>query len=135
MIVAGTNAADHTCIGFVTPDSPVEYYCPDRLESQSAMLLLVKGEPFELDGKAFQPAWLMGVQRADVERIVVDQPFDWNDLVIFDRASGHSYWGTWELSLGQSPDAVVTVYLRDGSVHRAAVNIALPGDRVISVPG
>jgi hypothetical protein len=130
MIVVGTNAADRTCIGFVSHENPVEYYCPDRLAFQSGLLLLVKGQPFDLNGQTFQPAWLMGVQRADVERIVVDQPFDWNR-----QAIEHSYWGAWELSLGQSPDAVVTAYLRDGRVRRAAVNLALPGDRVIPIPG
>jgi len=130
MIVAGTNAADHTCIGFVTPDNPVDFYCPDRLESQSGLLLLVKGWPYEFEGQTFQSAWLMGIQRADVERIVVDQPFDSNR-----QTMGYSYWGAWDLSLGQSPDAIVTTYLRDGRVRRTAVNLALPGDRVITIPG
>jgi hypothetical protein len=130
MIVAGTNAADHTCIGFVTPGTPVEFYCPDRLESQSGLLLLVKSRPYQFEGQKLQPAWLMGIQRADVERIVVDQPFDRNR-----QAMGYSYWGAWELSLGQSPDAVVTAYLRDGTVRRAAVNLTRPGDRVIPIPG
>jgi hypothetical protein len=42
---------------------------------------------------------------------------------------------TWELSLGRPQDAVVTVYLRDGRVRRAAVDLARPGDRVITIPG
>ena len=130
MILAGTNAADRTCLGFVTPDAPVDYYCPDRLRSTSALLFLVRGTPSTFEGQPLVPTFLMGIQRADVERIVVDQPFDWSG-----QAVGHSYWGAWELSLGQSPDVIVTAYLRDGRVRRAAVNLALPGDRVIAIPG
>jgi hypothetical protein len=131
MIVAGTNAADRTCLGFVTSKTPVEYFCPDRLRSTSAVVLVVRGAPFELAGETIEPAWLMGIQRADVERLVVDQPPDWNRLEI-----SRMYWGAWELSLGPSSnDAVLTAYLRDGRVRRAALNPSLPGDRVISIPG
>lgn len=131
MIVAGTNAADRTCLGFVMTDGPVEWFCGDRLDSASALLCVVRGAQFDLNGQTFKPAWLMVVQRADVERIVVDQPPDWNEVSL-----GPSYWGTSELSLGQSSsDAVVTAYLREGRVRRAAVNLALPGDRVIAIPG
>jgi hypothetical protein len=131
MIVAGTNAADHTCLGFVTPEAPVQYFCPDRLKSTSALLLVVRGAPFEMDDQTIEPAWIMGIERSDVERIVADQPPDWNQQEL-----SRMYWGAWELSLGpSSQDAVVTVHLRDGRVRRAAVNPALPGDRVISIPG
>ena len=130
MIVAGTNAADHTCLGFVTPDDPVQYYCPDRLASESALVLLVRGTPYETDGKTLTPAWLLGIQRADVTRVTVDQPPDWNQLDL-----PATYWGTWDLSLGHSNDAVVTVHLRNGRVRRAAVDLTRPGDRVIPIPG
>jgi hypothetical protein len=132
MIVAGTNAADHTCIGFVTPDAPAEYFCPNRLRSVSALLFLVKGTPSRFEGQTLVPAFLMGIDRAEVKRLTVDQPFGWNQVGLHAM-----YWGSWELSfaLDASNDAVVTAYLRDGRVRRAPVNLALPGDRVIAIPG
>jgi hypothetical protein len=135
LVVAGTNAADRTCLGFASPGAPVDFYCPERLRSQAAVLMLTRGGPVTANGTTYEPAWLTGIERSDVLRIGVDQPFDWNDVGVFDRPSGHSYWGTWELSLGPSPDVVVTAYLRDGSVRRAAVDLTRPGDRVIPIPG
>jgi hypothetical protein len=135
MVVAGTNAADETCLGVVQHDGPADYYCPDRLRSQSALLMLTRGDPLHANGLTYEPAWVTGIERSDVRRITVDQPPDWNEVGVFDRPSGHSYWGTWELSLGPAPDVVVTVYLRDGRVHRAAVDLTRPGDRVITIPG
>jgi len=131
MIVAGTNAANHTCLGFVTPDAPVEYFCPSRLRSTSALVLLVEGAPFEMNDRTIEPAWLMGVQRADVDRIVVDQPPDWEQLQL-----EHSYWGAWNLSLGPSGNnAVVYAYLQDGRVGQSTVRLRRSGDHVIAIPG
>ena len=124
MLVAGTDAADHTCIGFVTPSEPVEYVCPNRLGPQSAFVLVAHGAT---------GAWVMGISRGDVTRIVVDQPPDWNEQTLFSREQG-SFWGTWSVSLGDS-DAIVTAYLRDGSVRRVAVDPSRPTDRVIAIPG
>jgi hypothetical protein len=135
MVVAGTNAADRTCLGFVMQDEPVEYRCGERLDSEAVLLLLTRAGPSNANGMTYEPASVAGIERADVTRIVVDQPPDWNDVSVFDRPSGHSYWGAWELSLGPSPDAIVTAYLSDGSVRRAAVDLARPGDRIIPIPG
>ncbi len=125
MIVAGTDAADHTCIGFVTPSNPVEYACPERLGLQSAFVFLTHG---------VASPWLLGIARADVTRIVVAQPPNWTDQTVFSREQG-SFWGTWELSLAESPNVKVTAYLDDGRVRSVVLDPGRPGDRVIPIPG
>jgi hypothetical protein len=134
MIVAGTNAADKTCIGFVTPSAPAEYFCPPRLGSQSGFVLAMP-RSWQSGGVLRHPAWLLGVVRADVTRVGVDQRLEWEDETVLDAANG-SYWGTWELSLADfGRSATVTVYRKDGKVTSRTVDVQTRGDRVIPIPG
>jgi hypothetical protein len=134
LVVAGTNAADNTCIGFVTPREPVMYFCPPHLASQSGFVLAVS-RTWVVDGVTSHPAWLVGIARGDVGRVTIDQPSDWNNERVFDAADG-SYWGTWVLSLADSGrPATVTVYREIGEVASATIGVRTQGERVIAIPG
>ncbi len=134
MIVSGTNAADETCIGFVTPREPAQYFCPTRLGPQSGFVLVLS-RSWQADGVLRHPAWLLGIVRADVARVAVDQGSEWDDEIVLESANG-SYWGTWELSLEDSGrPATVTVYRKGGEVTSRTFDAQTPGDRVIPIPG
>jgi len=134
MIVAGTDAADETCIGFVTPNQPVKYLCPPRLDAASGFVFAVS-RTWTIDGVARHPAWLVGIARSDVDRLAVDQPSDWNDETVLDSAD-HSYWGTWVLSLADSRrPATVTAYREDGDITSTAIAVGTQGGRITEIPG
>jgi len=134
LVVAGTNAANHTCLGFVTPREPVEYFCPPRLRPQSGLVLAVS-RTWATGGAVRHPAWLIGVSRGDVARVTVDQPPDWNGETVLDTANG-SYWGTWVLSLADSGrPAEVKVYRTDGKVASETVGVRTQGGRITEIPG
>ena len=132
MIVAGTNAAEHTCLGFVRPKDPVSFYCPDRLGPQSAFVVVTTRGPFESGGSTTHPTFLTGVARADVTRVVVDQPPEWPNGVVYDRKQG-SLWGTFELSLSDSRNIRVKVYGEHGLVATAPIDLTQPADLLIPV--
>jgi hypothetical protein len=131
MIVAGTNAADNTCIGFVTP-SEKSFYCPPRLDPQSAFVLMITRPAFEGDPANAQPTFLTGITRADVRRVIVNQPQDWPNAGIYDRELG-SPWGTFELSLMDGRDIDITVVRADGESPTVHIDETTPGDRVIPI--
>jgi hypothetical protein len=130
MIVAGTNTADQTCLGFVRPKDAVSFYCPDRLGPQSAFVLVTTRGPYGSD--TAHPTFLTGVARADVTRVVVDQPPDWPNGVAYDRKQG-SLWGTFELSLSDSRNIRVKVYGAHGLIATAPLDLTQPGDLLIPI--
>jgi hypothetical protein len=134
MIVAGTDAADHTCIGFVRPSQAPSFSCPGHLGPQSAFVLVTTRGPFEADGRTVHPTFLTGVARGDVTRIVVDQPPEWANAGVYDREQG-SLWGTFELSLGDSRRILVSVFREGGAVTRVPIEVTEPGDQLIQIPG
>ena len=134
MIVAGTNAADKTCLGFVTPSQPTIFYCPPRLGSQSAFVLVTTRAPFEANGVTSQPTFLRGIVRSDVTRVVVNQPQSGPNAGIYDRNQG-SLWGTFELSLSTGQEIDLKVGREGGAVRTIRIDQTEPGDRLIQVSG
>jgi hypothetical protein len=134
MIVAGTNAADRTCLGFVTPSEAPSFYCPNRLGAQSAFVLVTTRSSYENGGQTVRPTFLTGIARGDVTRVVVDQRPDWPNTGIYDRKQG-SLWGTFELSLGDSRETTVTVYGMTGQIAKVPLNVTEPGDRLLQISG
>lgn len=134
MIVAGTNAADRTCLGFVEPNDPTVFYCPNRLGPQSAFVLVTTRGPFESEGRTTHPTFLTGIARADVTRVVVDQPPDSPNTVVYERERG-SLWGTFELSLSDSRDIRVMVYGEHGLIATAPIDLTQPADLLVPVTG
>jgi hypothetical protein len=132
MIVAATNAADQTCLGFVRPKDPVAFYCPGRLGPQPAFVLVTTRGPYETEGRTIHPTFLTGVARADVTRVVIDQPPDWPNGIVYDREQG-SVWGTFELSLSDSRDIRVTVYGKRGVIATVPIDVTQPADLLIPV--
>jgi hypothetical protein len=87
---------------------------------------------FEGDPANARPTFLTGIVRADVERVVVDQPQDWPNAGVYDRERG-SPWGTFELSLMTGRDIDLTV-LREGAPSRTVhIDQTTPGERLIQV--
>jgi hypothetical protein len=132
MVVAGTNAADKTCLGFVTPSS-TSFFCPPRLEDRSAFVLVTTRPSFESGDQTIHPTFLTGIARGDVTRVVVSQSREWPNGSIYERDLG-SPWGTFGLSLSDGRGIDLTVVR--GSVPRTVhVDATAPGDRVIPIPG
>ena len=131
MIVAGTNAADNTCIGFVTP-SETSFYCPPRLDAQSAFVLMITRPAFAGDPGNAQPTFLTGITRADVRRVIANQPDDWPNVGIYGRKQG-SAWGTFELSLMDGRDIDITVVRADGRSQAVHIDETTPGDRLVPI--
>ena len=135
MIVAGTNAADRTCLGFVRPGEAAEFVCGARLARSSAFVLVTTRGPYEFGGRSVHPTFLTGIARGDVSRVVVDQPPDWRNAQVFDRAGeNYGFWGTFELSLSDSRKLALAVHREGGQVTEVPVQIAEPGDLVLAVP-
>jgi hypothetical protein len=131
LVVAGTNAADDTCLGFVTP-SKTDFYCPPRLGPQSAFVLVITRPAFEGDPTHAQPTFLTGITRADVRRVVVDQPQDWLNAGVYDRELG-SPWGIFELSLSNGRGIDITLVHADGASQTVHVDETTPGDRLLPI--
>jgi hypothetical protein len=134
MIVAGTNAGDKTCLGFVTPTHATAFYCPPRLGAQSAFVLVTTRAPFEVKGVTSLPTFLTGIASGDVTRVVVNQPQNWRNTGIYDRKRG-SPWGTFELSLSTGRDIDLLVYRQGGAVQTVHIDETEPGERLIQVSG
>jgi hypothetical protein len=131
LIVAGTDASDHPCLGFVMPNEPVEFFCSGRLADISAFLLVLR--PSAYDGDAL---FLEGIPNGDVTKVVVDAPPEWPNATVFDRrAGGGSYWGTFGVSLANAHAMDVTVSRENAAPIHVRIAAALPGDRVIPIPG
>jgi hypothetical protein len=131
LLVAGTNAADKTCLSFVAP-SKTSFYCPPKLHDQSAFVLVSTRPAFEGDATNAQPTFLTGIVRADVKRVVVDQPQDWPNTGIYDRERG-SPWGTFELSLASGRNIDVTILRENGASSTVHIDETTPGDRLVAV--
>jgi len=131
MVVAGTNAADRTCLGFVTPSS-TSFFCPPRLEDRSAFVLVTTRPSFESGDQTIHPTFLTGIARGDVTRVVVSQSQEWPNGSIYERDLG-SPWGTFGLSLSDGRGIDLT--LVRGSVPRTVhIDVTSAGDRVIAIP-
>jgi hypothetical protein len=131
MVVAGTNAADETCLGFVTPSS-TSFSCPPELGPQSAFVLVTTRPPFEGDTANVLPTFLTGIVRGDVTRVVVNQPEDWPNEGIYSRKVG-SFWGTFGLSLSTGRNIDITVLRENGDSRTVDIDEETPGDRLIQI--
>jgi hypothetical protein len=134
MIVAGTDAADHTCLGFVTPGRAPVFYCGARLDGASAFVLVTTRSSFSSEEATVHPTFLTGIANGDVRRVVVDQPPDWPKASVYDRRQG-SLWGTFELSLSDSRGTQVSLYDREGLMARVLIDVTTPGDRLVRISG
>jgi hypothetical protein len=133
LLVAGTNSADKTCLGFATP-SKTSFYCPPRLGSQSALILVTTRAPFETSGKTMYPTFITGIASGDVSRVVVNQSEEWPNGAVYDRERG-SLWGTFELSLATGRNIDLTVLRENGAARTVHIDETTPGDRLISIAG
>jgi hypothetical protein len=127
LIVAGTNAAAKTCLGFATPTS-TSFSCPPDLYDESAFLLVTTRNR----AQAGLPTFLTGIASGDVTRVVVNQPDDWPNVGIYRREQG-SAWGTFELSLSNGKGVDVTVVRADGGSRTVHIDETTPGDRVVAI--
>jgi hypothetical protein len=134
MIVAGTNAADHTCLGFVMPSEAPAFYCGERLDAVSAFVLVTTRGPFASEGKTVHPTFLTGIANGDVTRVVAEQQPDWPHAGVYDRKQG-SPWGTFQLSFSDSHGIRVSAYGRNGLVASVPIDIVMPGDRLLTIRG
>jgi hypothetical protein len=131
LIVAGTNAADETCLGFATPSS-TSFSCPPDLADRSAFVLVTTRSSFESGGQTIHPTFLTGVVSGDVTRVVVNQPDDWPNTGIYSHKLG-SPWGTFELSLSNGKGIDVTVYRESGGPKTVHIDETTPGDRLVAI--
>ena len=131
LLVAGTNAADDTCLGFATP-SKTSFYCPPKLGPQSAIVLVTTRSPFEINGQTTYPTFLTGIVRGDVTRVIVNQRDDWPNTGIYSRKLG-SPWGTFGLSLSNGRGIDVTVYRESGGSQTVHIDETTPGDRLVEI--
>ena len=107
LIVAGTDASDHTCLGFVVTDEPVEFFCSGRLSHVSAVLLVLR--PSYAGGGLF----VEGISSAAVTKVVIE---DGPGAPVFDRKAGVvSYWGTFGVSLMDADSVTITVSRETGT--------------------
>jgi hypothetical protein len=134
MIVAGTNAADKTCLGFVVPSDTPRFYCGARLDPDSAFVLVTTRSSYPSGEGTVHPTFLTGIARGDVTRVVIDQRPDWRNVGIFGRKQG-SLWGTFELSLRDSRAIHLAVFRKNGGITRMPVDVTKPGDLLIKIPG
>jgi hypothetical protein len=132
MIVAGTNAADTTCLGIVTPSS-TSFFCPPKLQDESALVFVTTRPNFESGDQSIHPTFINGIVRGDVTRVVVTQSDEWPNGSTYDRELG-SLWGTFGLSLSDGRGIDLSV-VRGGVVRTVHINETAPGDRVIAIPG
>jgi hypothetical protein len=131
MIVAGTNAADNTCLGFVTPSS-TSFSCPPDLSDRSAFVLVTTRTSFASDDQTIHPTFLTGIASGDVTRVVVNQPDDPPNVGIYGRKQG-SAWGAFELSLMDGRDIDITVVRADGRSQTVHIDETTPGDRLVTI--
>jgi len=134
MIVAGTNAADRTCLGFVVPSDAPRFYCGRQLDPDSAFVLVTTRDSYSTAEGTVHPTFLTGIARGDVTRVVVDQRPDWPAAGIYDRKQG-SFWGTFELSLSDSRAIRLAFFRRNGGITRMPIDVTEPGDRLTQIPG
>ena len=132
LIVAGTDASDHTCLGFVIRGERVEFFCSGRLADISAFLLVLR-PAYASDGDAL---FVEGIPDGDVTKVVVDAPPEWPNAAVYDRRpGGGSYWGTFGASLASAHALDVTVSRENGAAVHVRIDSTLPGNRVIPIPG
>lgn len=127
LIVAGTDASDHTCLGFVVTDEPVEFFCSGRLSHVSAVLLVLR--PSYAGGGLF----VEGISSAAVTKVVIE---DGPGAPVFDRKAGVvSYWGTFGVSLMDADSVTITLSRETGTPVRKTVDTTSDGDQIIPIPG
>jgi hypothetical protein len=135
MIVAGTNAADRTCLGFVTPSKAPSFYCGARLDRVAAFILVNTRSSYLSGEGTVHPTFFTGIARSDVTRVVVEQrPDYWPSVAVYDRQTG-SLWGTVEVSFSDWQPVTMSVFGKQGLIAAPEVRVTKAGDGLVTIPG
>lgn len=129
VIVAGVDAGDRTCLGFVAPHRRPSFFCPDgagprRLGPQLAFADVVSLVPT----RGRYALFVLGVARGDVERVRVSQPGF--SQVYYDRRNGA--WGTFVASLAGNAMRL-DLYGERGRIASLPLRFRHPAARLIAI--
>jgi hypothetical protein len=97
VLVSGSGRSGKTCLGAVVPRGPVAFVCAPKLGPQVAFVTVAAKSWPGFRRRHVFPLFVMGVARADVERVDLTAP-GFGTEPIYAREGG--WWGTFEASPG-----------------------------------